>query len=190
MPGTRNGPKVVATSPRRPLGLGARRPDAIVIGSGFGGAVSAARLAERGLNILLLERGPWWGDTSAAPHNLRRPYPHGLWGLRSAVRDVRWAAGKRSRCVLLNRGGLLEIHRFARLIALTASGVGGGSLIYADVQAQPEDRFFDYFPAEISAQEMAPYYQRVRQMLQPSPLPYIRVRGNRTVPPWTFGLRG
>lgn len=171
MPGTRNGPKVVATSPRRPLGLGARRPDAIVIGSGFGGAVSAARLAERGLNILLLERGPWWGDTSAAPHNLRRPYPHGLWGLRSAVRDVRWAAGKRSRCVLLNRGGLLEIHRFARLTAVTASGVGGGSLIYADVQAQPDERFFDSFPAEITAQEMRPHYQRVCETLQPSPLP-------------------
>lgn len=47
----------------------------------------------------------------------------------------------------------------------------GRSLIYADVQMQPDDAFFDHFPAEISAEEMRPYYQRVRQMLQPSPSP-------------------
>jgi cholesterol oxidase len=57
------------------------------------------------------------------------------------------------------------------MITLTASGVGGGSLIYADVQTQPDDAFLDHFPAEISAAEMGPYYQRVREVLQPSPLP-------------------
>lgn len=35
--------------------------DAIVVGSGFGGSVAAARLAERGMRVLVLERGPWWG---------------------------------------------------------------------------------------------------------------------------------
>jgi len=35
--------------------------DVVVVGSGFGGAVTAARLAERGMRVLVLERGPWWG---------------------------------------------------------------------------------------------------------------------------------
>lgn len=170
MLGTRDGPKTRGV-PRRPSSIGASHVDVIVIGSGFGGAVSATRLAEHGLSVLLLERGPWWGATSAAAASQRRPYPRGLWGLRHAVRDVRSARGKRSRCVMVNHGGLLEIHRFQRLTAVTANGVGGGSLIYADVHAQPDPAFFDYFPAEISAAEMRPYYQRVRETLQPSPLP-------------------
>jgi len=168
--GVRDGPTTTGAQ-RRPLGVGASHADVIVIGSGFGGAVSAARLAEHGLRVLLLERGPWWGDTSAAPGGRRRPFPRGLWGLRNAVRDVRSARGKRGRCVVFNRGGLLAIHRSQRLTAVTASGVGGGSLIYADVQAQPDGAFFDYLPAEISDAEMHPYYQRVREALRPSPLP-------------------
>jgi cholesterol oxidase len=142
-----------------------------VVGSGFGGSVSAARLAERGLRVLLLERGPWWGPRAEALDGAGRPYPRGPWGLRKAVRDLRWARGSRSRCLVLNRDGLLEVHLFERLVVLTASGVGGGSLIYADIQMQPDDAFFDYFPAEISAEEMHPYYARVRETLQPSPLP-------------------
>ncbi|MFW6050122.1 MAG: FAD-dependent oxidoreductase, partial [Myxococcota bacterium] len=50
--------------------------DAVIVGSGFGGAVSAARLAERGFRVLVLERGPWWGPggEGAADAAGRRPY--------------------------------------------------------------------------------------------------------------------
>ncbi|MGZ4664591.1 MAG: GMC oxidoreductase [Frankiaceae bacterium] len=84
---------------------------------------------------------------------------------------MRWARGRRSGCLRLRRDGLLELHVFDRLIAVTASGVGGGSLVYADIQMQPDDVFFDSFPAEITPDEMRPYYERVRDMLQPTPLP-------------------
>jgi len=162
----------VSGSPER-LGTsaGAASPEAIVVGSGFGGSVSAARLAERGLRVLLLERGPWWGQPAETSGGTGHPYPRGPWGLRKAVRNLRWARGSRSRCLVLNRDGLLEVHLFERLVVLTASGVGGGSLIYADIQMQPDDAFFDDFPAEISAEEMHPHYARVRETLRPSPLP-------------------
>lgn len=144
--------------------------DAVVIGSGFGGAVSAARLAEAGLRVLVLERGPWWG-TSAAGNGSSQRFPRGVFGMRRAVRAIHWARGHRGRCILLNRSGLLEVHVFDRMTAITGSGVGGGSLIYGDVQAQPDDAFFDFFPEEITADEMRPYYQRVRDVLRPSPFP-------------------
>lgn len=144
--------------------------DAIVIGSGFGGSVTAARLAEQGRRVLLLERGPWWGDGPPAGHSTR-PYPRGLWGARKLMRGMHWARGHRGRNLVLNRDGLLEVHLFDQLAALTASGMGGGSLIYADVLVEPDAAFFQYFPAEITAEEMRPYYRRVRETLRPSPLP-------------------
>ena len=146
--------------------------DAIVIGSGFGGAVAAARLAERGLRVLVLERGPWWGDERPG-----RPYPRGPLGMRRAVRNVRWSRGTRSRSFVLDRAGLLEVHLFERLLTVGASGIGGGSLVYADVQAEADERFWDHFPQEITAEEMrAPLRSRRGPILQPAPLPGTSAR--------------
>jgi cholesterol oxidase len=146
------------------------RYDSIVIGSGFGGAVTAARLAERGMRVLVLERGPWWGgDPGPAPD--RRPFPRGVWGARKLIRNIRWSRTARRFDVLLHADGLFEWHAFRHLDVITGSGVGGGSLVYTSIQHQPDDDFFDGFPAEIDARSMAPYYDRVRAMMRPSPLP-------------------
>lgn len=147
-------------------------PDVIVIGSGFGGSISAARLAQRGLRVLVLERGPWWGPAGdGQPASDRRDFPRGVRGLRASVRSVRWARGKGSREIVLNRAGLYEMHAFEHLDVVTGSGVGGGSLIYTNVLEQPDASFFDAFPPEITADAMAPWFDRVRSVLRPSPLP-------------------
>jgi cholesterol oxidase len=148
-------------------------PDVIVVGSGFGGAVTAARLAQRGLRVLILERGPWWGPAGAdRPASDRRAFPRGLWGLRKLVRGVRWARGRRPHDVLLNPDGLFELHAFERLDVVTGSGVGGGSLIYTNVLEAPDDEFFAAaFPPELSGSELRPYVERVRGLLAPVPLP-------------------
>ncbi|MDQ4129753.1 MAG: FAD-dependent oxidoreductase, partial [Actinomycetota bacterium] len=133
--------------------------DVVIVGSGFGGAVTAARLAQRGLRVLVLERGPWWGPGGAErPATERRDFPRGAWGARKLLRNVRWGRGGHSRDLFLQRDGLWEWHAFDRLHVLTASGVGGGSLVYTNIQEQPEDDFFRAFPPELSAEEMRPYY--------------------------------
>lgn len=147
--------------------------DAIVIGSGFGGSITAARLSEKGLKVLVIERGPWWGTggrgrSDAASH---REFPRTLSGFRKAVRSVRWAKGKRSRNILLNADGLYEYHAFRNLDVITGSGVGGGSLIYTSIMERPEADHWENYPDEITASEMDPYFGRVRDMLRPVPMP-------------------
>jgi cholesterol oxidase len=148
--------------------------DVMVIGTGFGGSVTAARLAEGGMRVLVLERGPWWGpagEALATAPELRRRWPRGPLGSRKFLRNVRIARGSRSRELMLATDGLFELHRFERLTTLTGSGVGGGSLIYTNVQAEAGPELFAALPPELSASELAPWYQRVRAMLRPSPLP-------------------
>jgi cholesterol oxidase len=74
------------------------RYDAIIVGSGFGGAVCAARLAEKGMRVLVLERGPWWGLLQRErPKGEHREFPRGPLGARKLLRNVRNARSGRRR---------------------------------------------------------------------------------------------
>lgn len=153
--------------------MDAERFDVMVVGTGFGGSVTAARLAEGGMRVLMLERGPWWGpagETLANDPAIRRRWPRGVRGSRKFLRNVRVARGRVGRELMVHDDGLFEFHRFEQLLAVTGSGVGGGSLVYTNILSQPGPEFFDGFPAEIDGSEMALHYQRVRAMLRPAPL--------------------
>jgi cholesterol oxidase len=146
--------------------------DVIIIGSGFGGSVTAARLAEKGMNVLILERGPWWGQHNQHRSKTeRRKYPRGIFGSRKFIRNIRKSQEGKSEENLKNFDGLLEIHKFDRLKTLTSSAVGGGSHIYTNIIEEPEADHFDEYPDEISAKDMKIYYERVRKMLRPAPVP-------------------
>ena len=127
--------------------------DAIVIGSGFGGAVSACRLAEKGLaKILVLERGRRWEPD----HYPRRQSNAWLWDQNAPE--------------LLN--GWIDLRIFDDMIVAQGAGVGGGSLIYANVsvEAKPE-AFRSGWPEEITYQELEPYYERAGKMLKVRTIP-------------------
>lgn len=147
--------------------------DVIVVGSGFAGAVTAARLAEHGASVLILERGVWRGPPAdEVPFGPRAPFPRGPAALLRDVRNVRFAGRGRGRELMLNPRGLFELHRLGGLNALTVSAVGGGSLVYL-LLVEPEEDFFDAYPDEISVGEMSRYFGRVRSVMRPKPLPEL-----------------
>jgi cholesterol oxidase len=126
--------------------------DAIVIGSGFGGAVSACRLAERGLKVVVLERGRRWRPAE---------YPR--------ARDDAWIYDVKHP---QQHNGWIDVRIFRKTAVVQGAGVGGGSLIYANVSAPAEPHAFaDGWPDAISYDELRPHYQRVGDMLQVAELP-------------------
>src|SRR5215211_93780 len=96
--------------------------DFVVIGSGFGGSVSAMRLTEKGYRVLVLERGMRFRDLDFAKTT---------WNIRKYI----WAPA--ARCF-----GILQISPFRNVIVLHVSGVGGGSLGYANMLMEPSYELF------------------------------------------------
>lgn len=132
--------------------------DAVVVGSGFGGSVAAYRLAEAGLRVCLFERG--------------RRYPPGSFP-RSASELSRsvWDPSE-------GLHGLFDLWSFRRTDALVSAGLGGGSLIYANVLLRmPETWFFSQIPGQravpwpVSYADLDPHYRAVETMLDPQRYP-------------------
>ena len=96
--------------------------DVIVIGSGFGGAITACRLAQAGMSVLVLERGRRWQTQYP-----RKPGDAWLWDAADP------AAGN----------GWLDLRRFPHMAVAQGAGVGGGSLIYANVSCEAPERVFE-----------------------------------------------
>ena len=126
--------------------------DAVVIGSGFGGGVTACRLAQAGRRVCVLERG-------------RRFAPEDFISEPQQAPTLLWHH-------LLNPGGIFDLRLFKDIVVLTASGVGGGSLVYSNVQLRaPSEVFEAGWPAEITRAALDPYYDRAEAVLEPRPTP-------------------
>ena len=136
----------------RAIGMTAAAYDAIVIGSGFGGAVTACRLAEAGYRVLVLERGRRW----AAADFPREPGD--AW---------RWDDGHPER-----ENGWIDFRIFRSMAVAQGAAVGGGSLIYANISIEATPDTFDAgWPPEITYQELAPHYAAVGRMMNVQPVP-------------------
>src|SRR3954449_9336976 len=132
--------------------------DAVVVGSGFGGSVAACRLAESGRDVLLLERG--------------KPYPPG--SFPRTPRQVRDGAFWRPAEGL---HGLWEAWSFPGLGAIVSSGLGGGSLIYANVALRKDRETFvddEHERWPVSYDDLVPHYEAVEQMQGAAPYPSDR----------------
>lgn len=157
-----------AFSAPKPIPLTRSQERVVVIGSGFGGGISALRLAQAGVPVLVLERGRWW---QAGPNS--ETFPH------ASIIDKRdlfytvWPQKNNRRVGIAPYVGLLEPVVGHNMTAMCPSGVGGGSLVYQGMTVQPaEDVFASCFPAQIDYQEMAEiYYPRVAAMLHAQTAP-------------------
>ncbi len=128
--------------------------DWIIIGSGFGGSVSAMRLAEKGYRVLVLEQGRRFEDAD---------FPRTNWNLRRFL----WAPP-------LRLFGIMQITTLKQLMVLHFNGVGGGSLGYANVLEVPEAPLFSNPAWSHLADwrtELAPHYETARRMLGVTPNP-------------------
>lgn len=122
--------------------------DVLIIGSGFGGSVSALRLAEKGYRVGVLEAGRRFADADFAKTSWR-------------LRDFLWAPR-------LGMTGIQRIHVLKDLVVLAGAGVGGGSLVYANTLYVPGKPFFDdpqWRDIADWADELAPYYDQAARML-------------------------
>ena len=132
--------------------------DCVVIGSGFGGSVTAARLAEAGVKTCLRERGPWWDTVPTRSMGIRRraPLPRGAGMI---ARFLRSANGRRvpGGRLTLNRRGLIEFFWSPGMEVICASGVGGGSHVYSAVHRRPaRPDYWDGHVEGLSEDSMAP----------------------------------
>lgn len=122
--------------------------DVVVIGSGFGGSVSALRLTEKGYRVAVLEAGPRYRDEDFAKTS---------WNLRKFL----WLPA-------LGLYGIQRVNVLKDSLILSGAGVGGGSLVYANTLYEPLEAFYrDPQWAHITdwKSELAPYYDQAKRML-------------------------
>lgn len=134
--------------------------DIVIVGSGFGGSVSALRLAEKGWQVTVLEQGRQLTDADIAAAG-------------SDPKKLAWAPA-------LGLKGFFAQDVFRHMGIVRGIGVGGGSNVYAAVLLEPGENFYND-PAWRALspdwrQELAPYYARARRMLGVTPNPYHGVQ--------------
>jgi len=138
--------------------------DFLIIGSGFGGSVTACRLAEHGCRVTVLERGREWESENFMPPNPPpelSPYPD------QDVRDWLYDSRRPHQW-----NGWIEAHLWGAMSVVRAAGVGGGSLVYANVSAIPHPvTFAQGWPSAITYNGLLPYYDLAGRMLNVQKIP-------------------
>jgi cholesterol oxidase len=122
--------------------------DYVVIGSGFGGSVSAMRLSEKGYRVMVLERGKQFRAED---------FPKTNWNIFKYL----WLPA--ARCF-----GFMGINFLNDIVILNGSGVGGGSLVYASTHIMPPEAFFEgkeWCDLADWKAELMPFYDTANRML-------------------------
>lgn len=130
--------------------------DYVIVGSGFGGSVSAYRLAKKGYTVLVVEKGKWFDA---------KDFPKTNWNFR------KWLWMPRVRFF-----GIMKLTIFRHVAILSGTGVGGGSLVYANTLPIPKSTFFktgSWSNLHDWETELAPYYTEALRMLGAAKTPKL-----------------
>jgi cholesterol oxidase len=127
--------------------------DVIIIGSGFGGAITACRLAEAGYKVLILERGRRW-DKTTYPRLAEDPW---IWNHECPEHENGW----------------VDLRVFPHMSVAQGAAVGGGSLIYANISCEAPPHVFEEstWPQEITYNELKPHYDAVAKFMNVQQVP-------------------
>ena len=118
--------------------------DAIVIGSGFGGAVMSRRLTDAGLSVLVLERGDH--------------HPTNMTGYLPVSPVIQIGPGIPTH---RNAKGWIGFRQFENVSVVAGAGVGGGSLVYGNAFTVPPDSVWDKgWPADLNSRDLNDHYHR------------------------------
>ena len=133
----------------------AKRYDVVVVGSGFGGSINALRLAQAGRSVAVLERGRRYAP-GQFPRDVTR------------TDELLWHYPSRPESQ-----GLYDVRFLSGIGTVTASGVGGGSLIYANIHIRPDPVVFEdpRWPRGYDRAALEPYYDKVARELNIAPVP-------------------
>jgi len=133
--------------------------DLVIIGSGYGGSIAASRFARAGFSVALLERGKEFQPGE---------YPDTL---AEAEKEMQINADQHES----RKNGLYDFHFSDNISVFKGCGLGGTSLVNANVSIEPEERVFQdpVWPSAIrnNRQLLSDGYQRAKEMLRPSPYP-------------------
>lgn len=122
--------------------------DYIIVGSGFGGSVSALRLSQKGYKVLVVEKGKWYRA---------KDFPKTNWNFK------KWLWLPWLRCF-----GIMKLSVFKHIAVISGTGVGGGSLVYANTLPTPKSAFFksgSWKDLNDWETDLKPYYETALQML-------------------------
>ena len=158
-------PEIYGAVPRPPA-----YTDTIIIGSGFGAAVSALRLAQAGIESTILERGFQWPNDPNRDIFTQDTLPdgRGFW-FRDNSKTLFGLPG-----TPIDRfAGVMDVTEYDNIDVWRGACVGGGSVVFTGAMPQPTRTNFDaIFQGKVGYDEMnAVFYPRVRQMLGLSPMP-------------------
>ena len=162
--------------------------DSIIIGSGFGGTVSALTIAKKneGTNkrVCMLERGQWWvshempaskegttdGKATIREFLHKKNMPYSTWAYPNDIRGVFTVFGNSRK---VNRiKGLYDYRQLKNVHVITSSGVGGGSLVYTNVTEEPEGIAYANWPTQSDGNPgLENYFDRAFRFIGVNPIP-------------------
>lgn len=138
--------------------------DYVIIGSGFGGSVSALRLTEKGYKVLVIEKGKWFTK--------EKDFPKTNWNLRKWM----WKPS-------LGLHGFFKLSFYRHVAILSGVAVGGGSVVYANTLPVPKSEFYhsgNWNGLENWEEVLQPYYRLAEKMLGAEKHPYMS-RSDKTM---------